>query len=327
MNSLPGLTVFILLAVFAGGCGGQQELAADYLGQTPQTETPVRFAPDLVSTDHHEHSRIVFSPDGLELYWAVIPVDPDFPAGTDRPFLPDEQNIRFTRRTSEGWSKPQVLPVTKDHTASSPSLSSNGGTFYYKVPDPQADPDERPRASLLYGASKKNGEWTNPVVVADILPNEKGMVSSSFCFADNGNLYFDLGGPDDKGAWQWKLYVSKFRNGKYDEPQMLPNGINDGEIDWTPWIAPDETYLIWSSQREGDTGGGDLYVSIHQADGSWGEPVNLGENINSSGQERFPSVSPDGRYLFFARHIDNVTHSDIYWVDAGIIQTIRNRKE
>ena len=325
MHSLPGLTVFIILTVFAGGGGDQLELAADYLGQTPPDDIPVRFAPNLVSTEHHEHSRIVFSPDGLELYWAVIPVDPDYRPGSGRPFLPDQQNIWFTRQSIAGWSKPRVLPVTEGRSASSPALDTDGGTFYYKVLDPQADPDERPRPTILYGATKENGEWNNPVVVSDILPNEKGRASISFCFADNGNLYFDYGGPDETGAWRWEMYVSEYRNGKYDEPQLLPNGINGGEVDWCPWIAPDESYLIWSSHREGEVGNGDLYVSFHQADGSWDVPVNLGESINTPGQERFPSVSPDGRYLFFARHADSETYSDIYWVDAEIIQTIRDR--
>ena len=327
MGSLSDVTVFILLAVFAGGCGGQLDLAADYLGQTPPTDFPVRFAPDLVSTGHHEHSRIVFSPDGLEMYWAVIPVDPDFRPGTGRPFLSDQQNIWFTRQSSAGWSKPRVLPVTENGSASSPALSTSGSTLYYKSLDQQAEPDERPRPRILYGATKKDGEWNNPVVVSDILPNEKGKASSSFSFADNKNLYFDYEGPDETGAWRWEMYVSEYWNGEYDEPQLLPSGINGGEVDWCPWIAPDESYLLWSSHREGEAGSGDLYVSFHQADGSWGVPLNLGESINTSDQERFPSVSPDGRYLFFARTADNETYSDIYWVDAGIIFLSHNQGE
>jgi len=242
-----------------------------------------------------------------------------------RSFLPDQQNIWFTRRSSSGWSQPRVLPLTKDGSASSPALSTSGSTFYYKNLDPQADPKERPKPRILYGATKRNGEWSSPFVIEDILPKKKGMASTSFCFADNGNLYFDQGGPDETGAWRWNLYVSESRNGIYDEPRLLPNGINDSEVDWCPWVAPDESYLIWSSHREGEAGSGDLYVSFHQDDGSWGIPINLGETINSPGQERFPSVSPDGRYLFFSRHADNETYSDFYWVDAGIMQTIRDR--
>ena len=208
----------------------------DYLGQTPPGDLPVRFAPDLVSTGHHEHSRIVFSPDGLELYWAVIPVDPDFEPGSDRPFLSDQQNIWFTDRNSTGWSKPRVLPTTENRSASSPALSASGSTLYFKSVDPQADPEERPRPSVLYRVTKKSGVWSDPVVVSNILPEKTGMVSSSVCFAHNGNLYFDHGGPDPTGTWQWGVYVSEYRNGKYDEPQSLPNGINDGEMNVVPVV-------------------------------------------------------------------------------------------
>ncbi|MBU8870589.1 MAG: hypothetical protein KOO60_06985 [Gemmatimonadales bacterium] len=291
----------------------------DYLGQTPPANTPLRFAPDLVSTGHHEHSRIVFSPDGLELYWAVIPVDPDFQQGGSNPFLPNQQNIWFTRKSSEGWSKPRILPVTENSSASSPALDKDGKTLYFKTLDPQADPDQRPRPRILYAASKENDEWNNPLIVSDILPSEKGLVSSSFCFAENKNLYFDLGGPGETGAWQWRVYVSKFQNGHYDEPQLLPDRINDGQINWCPWIAPDESYLIWSSHREGEVGSGDLYVSFQQPDGSWTAPLNLGESINTPNQERFPSVSPDGHYLFFSRHADDETFSDIYWVNINTL--------
>ena len=320
----PGLIVLISLTFLVGGCGGPQELSADYLGQRPPGDIPLRFAPDLVSTAHHEHSRVVFSPDGLEMYWAVIPLDPDYQPGAGSPFLPDRQAIWFTRKSSAGWSHPREWPVPEGRAASSPAMGPDGRTVYFKALDPQADPNERPKPHLLFGATKETDQWTHPAVAPDILPNEKGKVSASYCFAENGNLYFDYGGPDETGAWGWSLYVSEFRNGTYDAPQMLPDAINGGEIDWSPWIAPDESYLLWSSHREGDFGSGDLYVSSRQADGSWGLPVNLGDQINSPGQERFPSVSPDGRFLFFARHSDSRTYSDIYWVEAEILYTSRN---
>jgi hypothetical protein len=43
----------------------------------------------------------------------------------------------------------------------------------------------------------------------------------------------------------------------------------------------------------------DLHVSFWREDGSWTEPLNLGEGVNSSSAEVRPYVSPDGRYLFF----------------------------
>jgi hypothetical protein len=63
----------------------------------------------------------------------------------------------------------------------------------------------------------------------------------------------------------------------------------------------------------GSYGGGDLYAAYRLKNGSWSEPVNLESKINTGGHERFPWVTPDGKYLSFLRVLDG---SDIYWVDA-----------
>jgi Tol biopolymer transport system component len=52
----------------------------------------------------------------------------------------------------------------------------------------------------------------------------------------------------------------------------------------------------------------------------------MGNKINTEGQERFPSVSADGKYLFFARHKDDITYSDFYWVDAKIIADLKPKE-
>jgi hypothetical protein len=46
-------------------------------------------------------------------------------------------------------------------------------------------------------------------------------------------------------------------------------------------VSPDESYMIFTTTRPGDYGGGDLYVSFRGADGYWGEPINLGPEVNS----------------------------------------------
>ena len=147
----------------------------------------------------------------------------------------------------------------------------------------------------------------------------------SFCFAKNGNLYFDYGEADATGEFVWDIYFSEYQNGAYKVPVKMAFGINGEKTDWCPWVAPDESYLIWSSHREGEVGNGDLYISFRQANGPWGRPVNMGIEVNTSGQERFPSVSPDGKFLFFARHKDRITYSDIYWMSASVIDTLREK--
>jgi len=146
---------------------------------------------------------------------------------------------------------------------------------------------------------------------------------ASFCFARNESVYYDLGQPTESGQWNWKIYTMTYVDGHYQPPLELGDGINDGQLNWCPWVAPDESYLIWSSHREGEFGNGDLYISFKTPSGTWSKPVNMGHLINTSDQERFPSVSPDGKYLFFTRHLDSTSNNDFYWVETKDFKNLR----
>ena len=149
-----------------------------------------------------------------------------------------------------------------------------------------------------------------------------GKTFMSFCFSGNGNLYFDYGGPDETGEWLWNIYFSEFHNGKFLAPIKMGNRINGDETSWCPWIAPDESYIIYSSYRSDEYGNGDLYINFRKKNGDWSAPINMGKRVNTAMQERFPSVSPDGKILFFARNRMR-TFSDIFWVDAKIIEELK----
>jgi Tol biopolymer transport system component len=116
------------------------------------------------------------------------------------------------------------------------------------------------------------------------------------------------------------------------KPRLVVPSANDGDADWTPLIAPDESYFIFCSFRKGGFGSGDLYISFKQADGSWGDVINMGDRINTDLNERFPIVTPDGKYLFFnsTRKIAGAGANepgngagDVYWIAAKIIEELR----
>ena len=98
--------------------------------------------------------------------------------------------------------------------------------------------------------------------------------------------------------------------------------VNTGKLTAHPFIAPDESYLIWDAEKEGGYGESDLYISYRKKDGSWGAAVNLGSEINSEFDDAFGSVTPDGKYLFFYRGV-SPGNLDIYWVDAQFIDKLR----
>jgi outer membrane protein OmpA-like peptidoglycan-associated protein len=62
-------------------------------------------------------------------------------------------------------------------------------------------------------------------------------------------------------------------------------------------VSSDGRELFFVSRRSGNA---DIYRSVRHADGTWGEPQNLGEPINTKGTEMAPFLHPDGRTLYFS---------------------------
>ena len=107
---------------------------------------------------------------------------------------------------------------------------------------------------------------------------------------------------------------------------MLPASINiPGDIrNWTPFIAPDESYLLFSSSRAKDkTDTGDIYISFRNSDGSWTKPIYLDDEVNSDRPERFPSVTPDGKCFIFSRFVSR-GNEDVMWVSSKIIEELKS---
>ena len=124
----------------------------------------------------------------------------------------------------------------------------------------------------------------------------------------------------DEANEEIPIRYSRLIDGKHEQPKTL--NIDFGAWNAHPFIAPDESYLIWDDQRESGYGRADLYISFRQKDGSWGPAINLGDKINTEYGEAYGSVSPDGKYFFFHRGYGGDT-GDIFWVDAQFIETLR----
>jgi Tol biopolymer transport system component len=89
-----------------------------------------------------------------------------------------------------------------------------------------------------------------------------------------------------------------------------------------PFIAPDESYLIFARARHSENLGYiDLWISFRDESGGWTVPVNLGQPVNTRANEICPIVSPDGKYLFF--NSSRRGNDDNYWVEASFIEDLR----
>lgn len=101
-----------------------------------------------------------------------------------------------------------------------------------------------------------------------------------------------------KGNPDVDLYMSRFRNGEWEEPRQININLPDS---WesTPAFGPDGRTLYFSSNRKGGYGGLDVYTARMDSRGRFSRVRNLGSDINTSGNEMFPYVSESNK-LFIA---------------------------
>ncbi|TQF70067.1 PD40 domain-containing protein [Pseudoalteromonas luteoviolacea] len=137
----------------------------------------------------------------------------------------------------------------------------------------------------------------------------------------NGTYVFDDADREGNGI----LRYSRLVKGQREAPKPLSKEINTGTWNAHPFIAADESFIMWDGVREGGYGNSDIYISFKQSDGSWGAAINLGENVNTAQWEAAAGITPDGKYLFFSRNTGSEKHPniDIFWVDAKVIENLR----
>jgi tetratricopeptide (TPR) repeat protein len=282
----------------------------DYLGQKPPGMKAEIFAPGIVSTNLYEHSAPAFSPDGKLVLWTVV--DPAFHA-----------YLLEMKYENGKWSKP-ARPSFSDSTADDyyPSFSPDGKKLYFSSRRklPKGYPEKN--NIRIWEIERNKSGWGIPLLFDTTVAKGEDYAHS---IAANGNFYFSS---SVGGAANFGILKSERTKGKNTPPALLPFNINSVGYDDGPFIAPDESFLIFESDRPEAFVG--LYISFKQEDGSWGIPVNMGPEINSGMGERFGRVSPEGKYFFFGSARDTSggrVGADIYWIDAKIITELRKQEK
>ena len=112
------------------------------------------------------------------------------------------------------------------------------------------------------------------------------------------------------------IYYSEMIDGQFQEAVELSDAINTYNYEADVFIDPNEAYIIFCARRPEGYGRGDLYISFKNSDGTWTKSVNMGNQINTSGHELCPYVTPDGKYFFYT------SKEDIYWVNTKIFDKL-----
>jgi Tol biopolymer transport system component len=254
-----------------------------------------RFAPGVVGEDLH--TSVVFSPDGQEAYWRLMDED-------------EANEIVFTRLEEEGWTAPQVVPfASRFFDSDDPCFSPDGKKLFFTSWRPLAwyRLFDLQQEGIWYVEKTERG-WSRPRPVAPAI-NEMDL-HWQMSVSARGTLCF---------ASEKDIFCSRFEDGQYQIPERLSSAINTAGDEGHPFIAPDESYLIFSAySRPGGMGDYDLHITFRDADGSWSEAMNLGPGVNTQYQELYPAVSPDGKYLFFLSNRDRA--HGVYWVDFETVK-------
>ena len=284
------------------GKSGQE---ARYLGQKPPGNSPQKFAPGIASrSDVHEFGS-TFTSDGLTYYYGVD--------------LNGRAEIRSMRFENKKWSEPKTLIHHAQYSFNDPMLSPDEKRLYFISDRPLNGVGAKKDYDIWYVEKTKSG-WSEPINPGPAINSKRNEYYISF--ARDGSLYFGSNVDSKKNSYDFDLYVSRFADGKFQPAKRLDGQVNSNQYEADVFVAPNESFVIFSSSRKGSLGRGDLFISFRQNDrkdgaAQWSKAINMGPKINTQGHELCPFISADGKYLFYT------SEGDIYWVSTSIIKELQ----
>ncbi|WP_217602930.1 hypothetical protein [Chitinophaga sp. GbtcB8] len=276
---MPALTYCCLVS-----CSNNGSSSTMYPAPEPDTIAQV-FLPGIVSIDTLDFNA-AFSPDGKTFY---------FSRSHNRKYI-----ILESKYNGKAWTAPIPSPLFDTTYSNADPFFSQEGDLYFISNRPKDLSDSTDDYDIY--RLPKNGK-----------PERLDQVNSDsteyyVSLSNNGNIYFA-----SYRDGNLDLYMSRKTAGQYEKPVNLGPTINSSADEHDPLIAPDESWLVFTSGRPGGLGEADLYITFSK-NGQWLLPRNMGERINTKTYEYCPNLSPDGKYFFFS------SESDVKWISSKILK-------
>ncbi|MFC1726391.1 hypothetical protein ACFL4T_12255 [candidate division KSB1 bacterium] len=258
------------------------DLKGPYLGQKPPVKKAVLFAPNVIKYEVHGSPSI--SQDRKEIIIDSM-----------------DEGVKYYKMIDGIWSLQKELPFNIPGACNGIFISPSGRKIYLLV---WINGNEH-----FYFCEKRNEQWTTPCLLGEEVKTSAS--TWQFTSAKNENLYFSFNG---------KIVVSIFKNNTHLKPvPLILENKNEFE-GGTPFIAPDESYLIFNIRKEKAS---DLYISYKLKNNTWTKPIDLGLSINKKGKmDMCPIISPCGKYLFFISR-RNGPDFQVFWADAGFVEELK----
>ena len=113
------------------------------------------------------------------------------------------------------------------------------------------------------------------------------------------------------------IYYCELNSEKWSAPRKMNNRINTSYTEEYPCVSADGNTMFFSSDRPGGMGGKDIYYSIKMGDGTWSEARNLGDEINTKGDETTPFIDAGGNLYFSSDGHKGIGKMDVF-VSKGL---------
>ncbi len=155
-------------------------------------------------------------------------------------------------------------------------------------------------ADFYYTRQDKQGNWEKPELVDEEGGlNSKGSEGSPFFNSSFSDVYITRCPNEKRRQSGCQIMKSRRTGTSFAEPVLVEiAGVDSLEIVGHPTLSSDESIMYFASERRGGFGGKDIWVTIKGDDGKFGRPFNLGDVVNTPGDELFPYMRNDSTLYF-----------------------------
>jgi len=267
-----------------------------YFGQKPPGLIPEIFAPGLVSIDGRYEFGISFAPDLNEIYFSAKEVD-------------QTTVIYYSKVKDKKWSPIKKADFTKGEkdTEMKPFVSLIEDKIYFTAYNAAS------RNTKIWYVTRTKDSWSSAKKLESPINGDRVFNLNQ---GKSGDFYYT-------NIAKRKMFYTNDVNSEFSEVKELniAFGIQG-------FISPSQDYLVVNSKNkeEDSREDSDIYVYFKEKDGTWSKPINLGKEVNSTFSETVPSITPDGKYLFFSRYNEEGGLSNFYWVSTENINKVRPKQ-
>lgn len=311
------IVLLVMLSIHIAGCGtpGQDVPLGDeqpFFGLQPPGMVPKPFAPGIINTNADE------------AVYSFMAGGTVFIISREEPQTDEEGRAVYGNYITElrdgRWT--EFRPVELVTGPSDPTVSLEPGDdaiYFGERKGPEGGKESADSDINIWMVRRTEDGFSNARMIGPPISTEVNDIWPSV--TADGTIYFFS--EREGGVGKDDIYMARLVEGEYRQVESIGEPVNTPEYEIDPFIALDESYLIFGSNGLGGFGGIDLFISFRDEDGSWSEPVNMGDEINTDTHDERPYVTRDGRYLFFSTYKSG--NLDVYWVDAAVIEDLRPR--